>query len=426
MIPYGCGTALRPAGRVEAFLLKLRAVAGRLALAGVSTLLMLVVLEIALRLLGPPPPPPEDSLRTFTEYDANLGWRGRPGAKGTYRTSAFLIDVALNRDGFRDDEPAALPTTIRFPGNLESTRGPIVALLGDSFAWGFGVNRGEMFADRVEAAIPRCRVENLSVCGYGTDQELLVLKSHPPLRPDVVLVEFAVGNDLDNILSARAYNLPKPRFLLKEGSLSLTGSPVPRTANWDRAARTSLRDFATAHVRLYAWVRPRWGNLRGRAARMMPFLRPDKQGLRVALLRRSPSERVERGWRLAEALLAEIARIAASSGSRTMLLVVPDRIQVEDGLWSAVVKEQGLDPADYDRDLPDRRLAEIGTRLGITIVDPLEALRARAGAGEDLFVSGDPHWNAAGHRVAAEALVSALVSALALAPPPSPPRPSER
>jgi len=391
---------------------------------------MLGVLEIALRLLGPPPPPPEDSLRTYTEYDADMGWRGRPGAKGTYRTSSFLIDVALNSGGFRDDEVPALvegtpgveaPRTGaagQAPASIPS--GITIVLLGDSFAWGFGVSRAEAFADRVESAIPGVRVQNFGVCGYGTDQELLVFRrSAAPLHPRVVLVEFAVGNDLDNVLSARAYNLPKPRFLIHGDALDLTGVPVPRTENWNRAARTGVRDFLTAHVRLYAWARPRWASLRGRAEHLMAFIRPDKQGLRIAILRREPSDRVEHGWRLAEMLLGSIAREAAASGARTALLVVSDRTQIDDALWAAVVKEQALDAAAYDRDLPDRRLGAIGERLGITIVDPTGALRGRAAAGEELFVPGDPHWNAAGHRVAAEELVRVLTPMMAATAPPA-------
>src|SRR5262245_31340893 len=46
--------------------LNVRALAGRSALVLVSTALVLVVLELALRLLTPPPPPPDDSLRTYT------------------------------------------------------------------------------------------------------------------------------------------------------------------------------------------------------------------------------------------------------------------------------------------------------------------------------------------------------------------------
>ena len=76
----------------------------------------------------------------------------------------------------------------------------------------------------------------------------------------------------------------------------------------------------------------------------MPFLRPAKQGLRIEMLRRKPGHRVERGWTLAEALLADISREAGAAGARTAVLVVPDRTQVDEDLWSAVVKEQGLDP----------------------------------------------------------------------------------
>jgi len=154
-----------------------RALAGRSALVLFSTLLVLVCLEIALRFLTPPPPPPDDSLRTYTEYDAELGWRGRPDARGTYRAHDFLIDVALNHGGWRDDEPAAPPPRGAASASPSATAAAAptpktVALIGDSFAWGFGVQRGDMFADRVEALLPGVRVQNYGVCGYGTDQEL--------------------------------------------------------------------------------------------------------------------------------------------------------------------------------------------------------------------------------------------------------------
>ena len=169
-----------------------------------------------------------------------------------------------------------------------------------------------------------------------------------------------------------------------------------------------MRDFLTAHLRLVSWSRPRWANLRGRAGKVLPFLRDEKGGLRLALLEKTPSPKVERGWRLAEKILGKIAAEANASGARTVVLVVPDRTQVDEALWSDFLAAQGLDPSAYDRDQPDRRLQEIASRLGITVVDPLEAQRARAAAGETLFVSGDPHWNPAGHEIAAQELARAL------------------
>ena len=332
---------------------RIRNVAGKTLLVALSTLITLAALEIGMRFLGAPPATPEDTLRTYTEYDPMLGWKGRAAAHGRYNTSEFSIGVALNSGGWRDDEPVG-PSALSSgpgsqaggaaPGGNTAGAAPQVAVLGDSFAWGYGVERHERFSDRLEASLRGWNVQNYGVCGYGTDQELLVLgQSALKIAPKLVIVEFAVGNDLDNIMSAKAYKLPKPSFVLAGGALRLTGVPVPRIENWQRAARTELRDFLTAHLRIYAWVRPRWGRLQPRILRALG-LAHDNAGerTRLRLYERDAPERVQRGWKLAEAILETMRDETARAGSRLVVLVVPDRIQVEDPLWEKVVREWSL------------------------------------------------------------------------------------
>lgn len=398
----------------------------KLGLVAASTLFALVFVEIVLRIFGPAPPPPESNLRTYTEYDPQLGWRGRPGARGLYTTDRFSIRVDLNSGGWRDDEPfvpGSPATTEAEPSSSSSEARRVsreasssgsqprqIALIGDSFAWGYGVERSMTFGERLEASLPGWRVQSYGVCGYGTDQELMVLEqSALRIRPEIVIVEFAVGNDIENILATKAYRLPKPRFALEDGRLRLEGVPVPRTENWQRAARTGLRDFMTAHVRVYAWARPRWAALRPRLGRLLTLAQEDlSDGVRLRLFAREESEKVRHGWDLAEAIFAAMNDRVKAAGARLVILVVGDRLQVEDSLWADALRELRIDPAACDRDRPDRHLEEIGRKLGIAIIDPLASFRSHAASGETLFIPDDPHWNAEGHRLAAEALLGGL------------------
>jgi hypothetical protein len=408
---------------------RIRNMMGKALLVFLSTLLTLAVLEIGMRIFGPPSPPPEDDLRTYTEYDPVLGWKGRAAARGKYNTLRFSISVALNSGGWRDDEPVESFTGPgsnagrAAPPENPADAAPQVAVLGDSFAWGYGVERHERFSDRLEASLRGSNVQNYGVCGYGTDQELLVLRqSALKIAPKVVIVEFAVGNDLDDIMSATAYKLPKPTFVLADGALRLTGVPVPRIANWRRAARTQVRDFLTAHLRIYAWGRPRWGRFRSRTLGSLGLVRDNaSEKARLRLYERDAPERIAGGWVLAEALLGAMRDEAAGAGARLVLLVVPDRLQVEEPLWDEVAREFGLNPAGYDRDLPDRRLKEIADRLGILIVDPLIRQRRLAAQGRPLFIPGDRHWSAEGHAVAADALREVVAPVLDELARPSPP-----
>jgi lysophospholipase L1-like esterase len=387
---------------------KLRKLAGNIALSGVSILLALGAAEFALRIFGPPPPPADDTLRTFTEYDPELGWKGRPDAHGIYRNRRFTTWIDQNREGWRDDEPVPKsPAKAGEPGSgaPDAPHQPRIAVLGDSYVWGYGVSSEEMFTRRLKELLPGSEVRNFGVPGYGTDQELLVFRRFVlEAHPGTVILAFTVGNDLTTIASRSAYDLPKPRFVLDRSALRLEGVPVPRLPDWDRVSRsTEWKKSLMAHSYLYAWIRPRWRILRERLTRA-------NEMRRVRLLARRPDDRLRESWRLAEALLGAIRGEATRSGMRMVVLVVPERLQVDDRLWKAMVRRYRIDESGYDRDLPGKTLASIGERQGFVVVDPLERLRDRMRAGENPFLGDDPHWSAIGHQVAAQALTEALRS----------------
>ena len=99
----------------------------------------------------------------YVRHDADLGWSHIPGSVSRHRTEEFDVRITINSDGFRGaDWPRK---------NSEVSR---VLLLGDSEAFGWGVDNERTFASLVSARRGDLEVLNAGISGYGTDQELLL------------------------------------------------------------------------------------------------------------------------------------------------------------------------------------------------------------------------------------------------------------
>lgn len=162
---------------------------------------------------------PIDEQNNTCRYDSELGWFPKENSQGKlYRSRC--IDVQHNSRGFRDSE------------HIVSNK-PRIMFLGDSFVWGFDVEKNERFTEKLRLRIPEWSIYNLGVIGYGTDQELILLAKHYKYyRPDIVFVLFCTENDdYDNTHNIVYGGYHKPYFEIEQNILLLSGTPVPKSFN---------------------------------------------------------------------------------------------------------------------------------------------------------------------------------------------------
>jgi len=312
--------------------------------------------------------------RLYVTSSATRGWANRPSTKAVYGEPEFHFDVKTNALGFRGPE---VPTE-KPPGKLR------VLMLGDSFTYGIGVADDETFSARLEALDPRFEVLNTGVNGYGTAQELLLLRDLGlALHPDVVVIAF-FWNDVGNNAGARF-----PSFKLKNGELVW---PEPIVIDQKTEAAPKHREWLR-HSYVYRFVSDRLKIV----------------GYRLKILLHIPLETTdfvvdserEAAWELTAALIREIRDEAASVGARTVLAVIPDQVQVETG-----VTVLGLEPADYQVQAHVRAVCD---GLGIPVIDLLPPLREESNrAGQRLYYPKDRHLNAHGDAVVARTLQAEL------------------
>lgn len=206
--------------------------AARLALALASSALTIALVECSARVAvgddfvsGLPVGRPD---RACAVHDPDLGWRNMPGAVARVKAPRFSYRLRINSKGLRDVEHPYE----KEPGTFR------IALLGDSIAWGWGVDDGRCFADLIE---PRLGVEviNLGVPGYSTDQQLLTLE-RDGLRyePDLVLLCFVLNDVLGN-LQETSQGRNKPRFVRRDEEWRVAGQPVAPTNVEDEVAATT-------------------------------------------------------------------------------------------------------------------------------------------------------------------------------------------
>jgi hypothetical protein len=334
----------------------LRRALANLLLAASAVTLTLALAEVASWFLLPQWAP-ENGSRTFWRYDERLGWSQRPGANGVHRHADFAARVEVSAQGLRDREyPEA-----RVPGLCR------MLVLGDSFAWGFGVEREEIFHELIEARHPDWEIVNAGVAGYATDQELLYLEARGlVLRPDVVLLLFHPNDLLENgEHSTSGYY--KPYYELEpDGELALRQVPVPPGSLEQRLDRW-LHFHTYLLYRLY---------------HARKFIAAAREAERAAEpeARSAPFNKYDVDLTLTLKLLGRIDALARRSGTRFLLVSVPIS------------------------DPPLGRLQEGLRALGITHLGLDAAFRRQ----RDVRFAGDPHWTPHGHEIAAGAVEAFL------------------
>jgi hypothetical protein len=182
----------------------------------VGVLLAALALEVALRAVGHWVPDPtwyvgELENRPSENFvpDPDTGWRMRSDHRFTRPAAGVEIEYLSDGEGFR-----------RSASPRASGRDALVAFVGDSQTWGFGVPFEASFGERIGERLG-LRTANFSQPGFGIDQVGLALRHQAlPREPDLIVVG-VFRDDFSRSLQAYRFveGFNKPTFVLDGGEL---------------------------------------------------------------------------------------------------------------------------------------------------------------------------------------------------------------
>jgi hypothetical protein len=358
----------------------------------------------------------------FYEFDPYVGLKGIPNKHGrAVKRGIFDAPVEINSHGFRDREHAW--------DKPAGTRR--VVLLGDSFIEAVQVpferSITPLLEQRSRQATGAVEFINLGLSGFGTGREYLMLRQYGRrYKPDVVML-FFVGNDIsDNSATLQGkpfipYPVPGP-----DGSVARDERGQPRfTPFADRTSRlgavaTFLRDHSKSYRALREAVDSSaslngllfWVGLMSTPPEQVN--RPDVTNFGYyEIYRVTPTPVWSEAWALTESMLVATRDLAAANGARFAVVLVPSAWEVYPEQWEGILRKiPKMREVPLDLTLPSRRLGAFLTAHDIPYVSLLSDFRARAGQLPALYIAGDAHWTAEGHRLAADLLADNVIAAL--------------
>ncbi len=141
--------------------------------------------------------------------DSELGW-------------SLLPNNQLTRNN-HDGDPWTIETDalgVRGPSSWPEDAPRRMLVLGDSFAFGEGVDLDKRFDTLIQEQIPGLAIVNLGVMGYGTDQQLIRARDWiDQLREDDILLILTYSNDFFDVVSTHHSGRSKPWFESDNGKL---------------------------------------------------------------------------------------------------------------------------------------------------------------------------------------------------------------
>jgi hypothetical protein len=351
-----------------------------LALLGVSLLVTLAAIEAGVRALVD-----FAKQQPLGIHDVDHGRRGLaflPSRSRRYETSEFSFEARYNAFGRRDVEWP--PEVVADPQS--------VLYIGDSFAYGIGVEHGDTIPSRLEARFAEAgrpvEVMNFGMPGTGAPPGYAILLDDAIAQGFAarsVVVSIFVGNDFyPSVLSAFAEQAPAPAPARANGSTSLL-------AHWKSFQFLKLRVSQSARLVGLALATGRW----------LGVSLYDSAGSYIFLREQTPEQ---------SALFAEILghvgrmkRRCDETGRRLFVVIFPNRIQVEN--------QDALESGVFDVARPHRDILRYCGEVGVACLDLLPVLRdAWEREHEPLYYPIDRHLNRRGYRLAGDAVASFLLA----------------
>lgn len=335
--------------------------------------------------------------RAVGQKDPSLGWANRPGATGRIFGGVegfegiFEYTARINALGFRDPE-----RTWRKPAGLQR-----VVVLGDSVAWGWGVDNGQRFSDLLEDRFEgQIECINLAVPGYGTDQQFWTLEQNGVrFEPDLV-VHCLIINDVFEAQNLESYGMAKPRFE-RDGAgnwVVVRPEALDAAGGWKDRAKRAWR-VAQANSALLTWATQK--DLRWAGEDFFATLDFQPAGPEEIQLVRDTAARVSDPTSPTFHALQRMQALCAKRGIPLVLFAVAhghDRFLYE----PAYPQPEPLPGPDFRSDL-SQEVERAAATIGFETLHVDGAMAQRVQAGERLHC-GDGHPNARGHEVIADVL----------------------
>lgn len=364
----------------------MRKITSRLGLLLLGLVLAVGFTELALRSLGVGQSVAEilESIPSMFLSSSVLPFALQPHFQGRHRTPEFDVGISLNSHGYRTPEFLVK--------KAEQFR---LLCVGDSFTFGHGVEQEQAWPRVLETHLTEdfasTGIEVINAgyqgCWYPDGYLLYLSRSGFRLEPDLVLIGFFMGNDLDY------WPLP-PRTQDRWRTVDAEGLPasidsgkrVWRGLYVNRPPRLSgyplLRDSRAAQMAVQ--------QLRRR--RVVGNAFPPEKMLESNIYRVPWSPRVEEKYRVLEMIFEAVRDRARQHNTRIAVVVFPELRQM-----TASVEQPEL-----DLDFPQQQMVEMFQRLDIPCLDLLSTFREEGG--ESLYYAIDQHWTPAGNELAARSI----------------------
>lgn len=307
-----------------------------------------------------------------TVFSSTLGFDNKANFSGRHHSSEFDVLIKISSKGLRDREF----------GEQKPVGKKRIAIIGDSYIAGNQVKVENTVPKKLENIIDTRRAEviNFGVSGFGLDQKTLYLTSKV-LRydPDIIFL-FVSSNDLDDIKRNALVSFDGKNLKFHEKDPDNSGlKKVRKLAN-----KSNLLTY------LYYNIKQK---------------KLEKQNLRMEhkLYLGLFDQEVQAYATISEALIKEANRKAQENGSRFIVVLGVDKLQIhaDDKKDFKNIYEKDIDKADFFNNY----FAKFASENEIMVVNLYSTFAESKG---ELFFRKDGHWNELGNELVAVELAKYL------------------